>query len=69
MSKAKIKSEFTIPELPEGRLLEIKIYSNWGDRYLVGLNGIEMFDSSGEMVTIEKVRLYIIRSVSQFCLH
>ncbi|XP_023945111.2 katanin-interacting protein [Bicyclus anynana] len=51
----RLKSEFVIPELPEGRLLEIKIYSNWGDKFLVGLNGVEMFDSNGHQVDIEKV--------------
>lgn len=54
--KDKTKTEFVIPELPEGRLLEIKIFSNWGDKYLVGLNGIELFDSNGESVSFEKVR-------------
>ncbi|CAH2093130.1 unnamed protein product [Euphydryas editha] len=53
--KEKVESHFTIPELPKGRLLEIKIYSNWGDKYLIGMNGIEMFDSSGSPVAIEKV--------------
>lgn len=53
--KDKIKHEFVIPELPEGRLLELKIYSNWGDKYLVGLNGIELFDSNGDAVIVEKV--------------
>ncbi|XP_028178401.1 protein KIAA0556-like [Ostrinia furnacalis] len=55
MQKEKSKSEFIIPELPEGRLLEIKIFSNWGDKYLVGLNGIELFDMHGNVVNIEKV--------------
>ncbi|XP_041982412.1 katanin-interacting protein-like [Aricia agestis] len=50
-----VKSEFIIPELPEGRLLEIKIFSNWGDKSLVGLNGIELFDSNGDPVGVEKV--------------
>ncbi|KAI5638468.1 hypothetical protein NE865_08934 [Phthorimaea operculella] len=53
-SKSK-KTDFVIPELPEGRLLEIKIYSNWGDKYLVGLNGIELFDANGKPVGIDKV--------------
>ncbi|CAG9788853.1 unnamed protein product [Diatraea saccharalis] len=48
-------NEFIIPELPEGRLLEMKIYANWGDKYLVGLNGIELFDMNGDPVQIEKV--------------
>ncbi|KOB67124.1 Uncharacterized protein OBRU01_18537 [Operophtera brumata] len=51
----KVKSEFIIPELPIGRLLEIKVFSNWGDKQFVGLNGIEMFDSSGNVVDIEKI--------------
>ncbi|KAH9639635.1 hypothetical protein HF086_010042 [Spodoptera exigua] len=54
-SKDKVKNEFVIPELPEGRLLELKIFSNWGDKYLVGLNGIELFDSVGNPVIVEKV--------------
>lgn len=54
--REKPKNEFIIPELPEGRLLEIKIFSNWGDKYLVGLNGIELFDMHGNIVNIEKVR-------------
>lgn len=58
MYNDKSKNEFVIPELPEGRLLEIKIYTNWGDKYLVGLNGVELFDSNGSPVLIEKVKLY-----------
>lgn len=50
-----MKNEFIIPELPTGRLVELKIYSNWGDKYFIGLNGIEIFDASGNAVTIEKV--------------
>ncbi|CAH0588915.1 unnamed protein product [Chrysodeixis includens] len=53
--KEKVRNEFVIPELPEGRLLEMKIFSNWGDKYLVGLNGLELFDSNGEPVIVEKV--------------
>lgn len=35
--------------------MELKIFSNWGDKYLVGLNGIEMFDAEGIAVQIKKV--------------
>ncbi|XP_050347739.1 protein KATNIP homolog [Nymphalis io] len=53
--KEKPETQFTIPELPKGRLLEIKIYSNWGDKFFVGMNGIEMFNSKGNAVVIDKV--------------
>ncbi|XP_073669267.1 katanin-interacting protein isoform X2 [Paramisgurnus dabryanus] len=43
--------DFEIPVLPQGRHLVINITSTWGDRHYVGLNGIEIFTSSGEPVT------------------
>ncbi|XP_043082041.1 LOW QUALITY PROTEIN: katanin-interacting protein [Puntigrus tetrazona] len=43
--------DFEIPVLPQGRHLVINILSTWGDRHYVGLNGIEMFSSSGEPLT------------------
>ncbi|CAH2044044.1 unnamed protein product, partial [Iphiclides podalirius] len=54
-SRKEKDNDFVIPELPRGRLLEIKIYSNWGDKFLVGLNGIELFDVDGEIVDVEKI--------------
>lgn len=47
--------EFIIPELPEGQLIVVDILSTWGDRHYVGLNGIEIFSSLGEAVSITKV--------------
>ncbi|XP_049336022.1 katanin-interacting protein isoform X2 [Astyanax mexicanus] len=40
--------DFEIPVLPQGRHLLISILSTWGDRHYVGLNGIEIYSSSGE---------------------
>ncbi|XP_072535348.1 katanin-interacting protein isoform X2 [Salminus brasiliensis] len=43
--------DFEIPVLPQGRHLLVSILSTWGDRHYVGLNGIEIYSSSGEPVS------------------
>ncbi|XP_072336861.1 katanin-interacting protein isoform X3 [Scyliorhinus torazame] len=48
--------DFEIPVLPSGCHLVINITSTWGDRHYVGLNGIEIFCSSGEPVQIAQIR-------------
>ncbi|XP_067911776.1 katanin-interacting protein isoform X2 [Heterodontus francisci] len=48
--------DFEIPVLPGGCHLVIHITSTWGDRHYVGLNGIEIFSSSGEPVQIAQIR-------------
>ena len=45
----------TIPELPIGRELVINILSTWGDRFYVGLTGIEIYTASGAPATIKQV--------------
>lgn len=42
---------FQVPILPRGRVLRLEILSTWGDTYYVGLNGIDMFDSTGQKLT------------------
>lgn len=46
---------FSIPELPIGRELVINILSTWGDRFYVGLTGIEIYTASGEQANIKHV--------------
>ncbi|XP_067859220.1 katanin-interacting protein isoform X2 [Heptranchias perlo] len=48
--------DFEIPVLPNGCNLIINITSTWGDRHYVGLNGIEIFSSSGEPVQIAQIK-------------
>ncbi|XP_036388651.1 katanin-interacting protein isoform X1 [Megalops cyprinoides] len=50
LSETERDEEFEIPVLPQGQRLVINILSTWGDRHYVGLNGVEIFSSSGEPV-------------------
>ncbi|KAJ8245822.1 hypothetical protein GJAV_G00260670 [Gymnothorax javanicus] len=50
LSESERDEEFEIPVLPRGQRLVINILSTWGDRHYVGLNGVEIFSSSGEPV-------------------
>lgn len=59
----KIYRNFIIPELPSGDSLIIDILSTWGDKYYVGLNGIEIYSSTGEPAKIKKI--YANTSINQ----
>ncbi|KAL1130423.1 hypothetical protein AAG570_011671 [Ranatra chinensis] len=50
------EEDFVIPELPSGKSLVLDITSTWGDRHYLGLNGIEIFSVTGELVQISDTR-------------
>ncbi|XP_011266943.1 protein KIAA0556 isoform X1 [Camponotus floridanus] len=60
----KIYRNFIIPELPSGDLLVIDILSTWGDKYYVGLNGIEIFSSTGEPAKIKEIYAHTSQSLN-----
>jgi hypothetical protein len=37
--------------LGSGKLLEVVIHSTWGDSHYVGLCGIELFNTRGELIS------------------
>uniref|UniRef100_A0A1I7UXM9 DUF4457 domain-containing protein n=1 Tax=Caenorhabditis tropicalis TaxID=1561998 RepID=A0A1I7UXM9_9PELO len=47
--------DITIPELPEGKFLEFRLISNWGDPNFIGLNSVEIFTATGERAVVEKI--------------
>ncbi|EFP12517.1 hypothetical protein CRE_29636 [Caenorhabditis remanei] len=47
--------DITIPELPEGKILELRLLSNWGDPNYIGLNSVEIFTSTGERAVVENI--------------
>jgi hypothetical protein len=59
-AKLSKESVFIIPELPTGQTLIIDILSTWGDKYYVGLNGIEIFGVDGKLVKARRVRLALL---------
>ena len=46
---------FTTPECPSGVELVLNILTTWGDRFYVGLTGIEVYSSNGKPATIAQV--------------
>jgi hypothetical protein len=59
-AKLSKESVFIIPELPTGQTLIIDILSTWGDKYYVGLNGIEIFGVDGKLVKARRVRVALL---------
>ncbi|CAH1391154.1 unnamed protein product [Nezara viridula] len=55
LSALDINSDFIIPELPVGKELILDITSTWGDRHYVGLNGIEIYSITGELVSVSEI--------------
>jgi len=44
---------FMIPNLPQGKSLEINILQTWGDANYLGMTGIEIFDLEGRLVQLD----------------
>lgn len=43
--------EYDPPQLPEGFVLTFILHNSWGDKFFIGLNGIEIFNEKAENIT------------------
>jgi len=54
LSAPPIRQDYETVSLPSGMLWTINIYSNWGDGYYVGLDGLEFVDCFGKVIDLSK---------------
>uniref|UniRef100_A0A8D8XUC5 Uncharacterized protein KIAA0556 n=1 Tax=Cacopsylla melanoneura TaxID=428564 RepID=A0A8D8XUC5_9HEMI len=47
-----LSTDFIIPTLPRGQRLVLNIFSTWGDKHYLGLNGVEIFNEDGQRVNV-----------------
>lgn len=53
----KMQATPRLPSLPSGRELNIEIFSNWGDSFYLGFNGLDIFDGNGAILKYnERIR-------------
>lgn len=45
---------------PTGFVLQISIFSTWGDPYYVGLTGVELYDPHGHMIRLTETSKFLI---------
>ena len=50
-----LRQDYEPPMNVSGMLWKIDIYSNWGDGYYVGLDGLEFLDCSGRVIDINNL--------------
>jgi len=50
----------SMQQLPQGRSLELHIWTTWGDEHYIGLMGVEIFDEEGRLCKINEPRTQVV---------
>lgn len=45
---------FEPASMPQGFVIQMVIYTTWGDQYYVGLNAVELYDDLGRMILLSE---------------
>ncbi len=54
---------FATPEHPQGTELVLNLLSTWGDKFYIGLTGIEVYTSTGQPASIIQVKQVLLVDV------
>eukprot|EP00760_Papus_ankaliazontas_P004660 PhM_4_TR12016/c0_g1_i1/m.105255 len=49
-----------VPLLPRGRVLTVNALITWGDPHYVGLTGLDLFDSTGRLITLSDATAQVV---------
>ncbi|XP_054283436.1 katanin-interacting protein-like [Macrosteles quadrilineatus] len=52
MSTVGLTLDYEPPELPQGFVFQLQLLSTWGDLYYIGLNGLQMYNAAGNVITL-----------------
>ena len=50
--------DYETPLLPSGHIFRLMVYSSWGDRYYVGLDQVEFYDSEGQRISLSPRQIF-----------
>ncbi|CAM6100708.1 unnamed protein product [Calypogeia fissa] len=53
-----LRQEFETPLLPCGYMVKLVLLSTWGDQHYMGLNGLQLLDEGGRLLSVSKYNVH-----------